>query len=181
MDNFDLKKFLVENKLTTNSKMLNENTGQGLDINLAKDIQSNPVTDKIRQQLERNPQLAAKAAKFVADVVDGKINLSEEVATSGPNRGHELTNTQDKVKQVLASAGLGTLTSLIITIAGGALAIGATGGLAIPIVLGSIIGGSLVGVGIGAAATNGFQRKLEEGDESIENELDQIIAAGREL
>ena len=27
MDNFDLKKFLVENKLTTNSKMLSENTG----------------------------------------------------------------------------------------------------------------------------------------------------------
>jgi hypothetical protein len=32
MENFNLKKFLVENKLTTNSKMLNENTVPSIDF-----------------------------------------------------------------------------------------------------------------------------------------------------
>ena len=38
MENFNLKKFLVENKLTTNSKMLNEEVGTPIDYEKLKQI-----------------------------------------------------------------------------------------------------------------------------------------------
>lgn len=38
MENFNLKKFLVENKLTTNSKMLNENTVPSVDFGKLEQI-----------------------------------------------------------------------------------------------------------------------------------------------
>jgi len=38
MENFNLKKFLVENKLTTNSKMLNENTVPVIDLSKLEQI-----------------------------------------------------------------------------------------------------------------------------------------------
>jgi hypothetical protein len=44
MDNFDLKKFLVENKVTTNSKMLNEN--EGIKINFLKQSEWNELNDE---------------------------------------------------------------------------------------------------------------------------------------
>lgn len=34
MDNFDLKKYLVENKVTTNSRMLNEDEGENFSVKL---------------------------------------------------------------------------------------------------------------------------------------------------
>ena len=38
MENFNLKKFLVENKLTTNSKLLNENTVPNIDFGKLKQV-----------------------------------------------------------------------------------------------------------------------------------------------
>ena len=40
MDNFDLKKYLIENKVTTNSKMLNENQYESEVLLLLKKIAS---------------------------------------------------------------------------------------------------------------------------------------------
>ena len=168
---------ITENKY---KEELKENTTQDLDLDLLKDLQNDPTTKKLRQQFISNPQLALKAAKFVADAVDGKIDLNEERYTSGPNQGHEIPTTKEKIKGVLTSAGLGTIASFILTMSAAAQAIPPTGDLgALPIILASIIGGSLIGTGIGAIATMGFKRKLEEDDENIEDQLSQIIAIGR--
>lgn len=47
MENFNLKKFLVENKLTTNSKMLNEASSIRQDVEkLATDLETKGILDK---------------------------------------------------------------------------------------------------------------------------------------
>jgi len=53
MENFNLKKFLVENKLTTNSKVLNENTVPDIDFSKLKQIltQASEVTNERGKKL----------------------------------------------------------------------------------------------------------------------------------
>lgn len=74
MENFDLKKFLIENKLTTNSRMLSENSVEGIDLNLVKALQDEPAVQALHTKFKNNPELAKKAAKLVADIVDRKIS-----------------------------------------------------------------------------------------------------------
>lgn len=232
---FDLKKFLIENKLTNNSRILSENTAQDIDIEAVRDLQDNPAVKKLRQQFIANPQLALKAAKFVADYVDGKVDLSglevdqiaEGLGSVGSRSERAVQNLsqlkdpvrsdaywkdlkdledtrqanaaaereenakmaadwevktratgKDKIKQILVSAGLGILATALV----GVMTIGTAGlGLPAAILLPTIIAGSLMGTGVGAAATDGFTRKLDvqENVESPEEELEQIIAVGR--
>jgi hypothetical protein len=184
-DNFNPGQWLVENKLTTNSKLLKENKIEGIDLDIVKQVQDDPITQKLAQQFKNNSELAKKAAKFVADVVDGKINLNENTLTEKTdefgNTIPEKTTTKGKIKQVLNSAGLGAIAGTILSGAVGGLAMGSSGGDVLQTVLGGIIGGIIAGLGIGAAATDGFQRKLEEGDENLADKIKQIIAMGREL
>jgi hypothetical protein len=216
-------------------KELKENTAHGFDLDLLKDLQNDPATKKLRQQFVSNPQLALKAAKFVADYVDGKIDLSaldtsqtiKELTSVGSRRDESVqylsqlkdpvrsdaywkkikdneksrkayanaeekrmdkiaadlkakskTTTKDKIKQVLNSAGLGILTTTLI---GLIMAFGGAETLD-SILLPSILVGSLMGVGYGALATDGFTRKdvvTNENVQSPEEELEQIIAIGR--
>ena len=53
MENFNLKKFLVENKLTTNSKMLNENTVPSIDFGKLEQVlnQASEVTNEKGKKL----------------------------------------------------------------------------------------------------------------------------------
>ena len=41
MNNFNLKKFLIENKLTNNSRILSETSVEGIDLNVVIDIKNN--------------------------------------------------------------------------------------------------------------------------------------------
>ena len=56
MDNFNLKKFLVENKLTTNSRMLNERDTSrvGVDYDFIKGPEEDPLVAKVLQYLQQN-------------------------------------------------------------------------------------------------------------------------------
>ena len=73
---FDLKKFLVENKLTNNSRILSESSVEGIDLNLVKALQNEPAMQTLQTQLKNNPELAKKAAKLVAGIVDGTVSES---------------------------------------------------------------------------------------------------------
>jgi len=67
MENFNLKKFLVENKLTTNSRLLNEEQGDDL-LRLVQDYVSNDYTidQGSESQIEaaelEQPEIASKIA-----------------------------------------------------------------------------------------------------------------------
>lgn len=57
MEQFDLKKFIVENKLTANSKILNENKSfkaSTIDVNISVTIKNNKLidTDKVQQYID---------------------------------------------------------------------------------------------------------------------------------
>jgi hypothetical protein len=54
MDNFDLKKFLVENKVTTNSKVINEN--EGVKIKFLKSKQWDALNDKYEKTGRVSPE-----------------------------------------------------------------------------------------------------------------------------
>lgn len=81
-----------------------------------------------------------------------------------------------KLKQILTSAGLGALTGLL----QGTFIVGPNDS---PLVyISSAIVGALMGIGVGAAATDGFNKKLEENDESnIEKQILKIIDLGKKL
>lgn len=79
MNNFNLKKFLIENKLTNNSRILSETSVEGIDLNVVKDLQKEPAVQKLHKQFTNNPELAREAAKVLANIVDGSIseNINE--------------------------------------------------------------------------------------------------------
>jgi len=56
MDNFDLKKYLVENKVTRNSQMLNEAEATSVDK-----VLDNPKVQKAGEDLAKNPAKLKKA------------------------------------------------------------------------------------------------------------------------
>lgn len=76
---FDLKKFLVENKLTNNSRVLSENKVEGIDLALVRDLQNKPEVQKLQDKLANNPELAKQAAKVLANIVDGKFKAPESI------------------------------------------------------------------------------------------------------
>jgi len=67
MDNFDLKKYLVENKVTTNSKLLNE---------YIDNIDYNEITGEFNEISDMLINMANKGA-FVLTVVDESKNTTE--------------------------------------------------------------------------------------------------------
>jgi hypothetical protein len=185
-DNFNPGQWLVENKLTTSSKLLKENTVKGIDLDIVKQALNDPSTQKLAQQFKSNPELAKKAAKFVADAVDGKIKLDgtklTEISTEDYLKSFdsEKTTIKGKIKQILNSAGIGIAFG---TVMGFMLAAPSLNSPqeTLQWVLCSIGASLIMGLGIGAAATDGFQRKLEEGDENLADKIEQIIAMGKEL
>ena len=76
MNNFNLKKFLIENKLTNNSRILSETSVEGIDLNVVKDLQKEPAVQKLHKQFTNNPELAREAAKVLANIVDGSLSES---------------------------------------------------------------------------------------------------------
>jgi hypothetical protein len=56
MDNFDLKQFLVENKLTYNSRLLNERDAsrKGTDYDFVKGPEEDPLVAEVLKHLEEN-------------------------------------------------------------------------------------------------------------------------------
>jgi hypothetical protein len=77
---FDLKKFLVENKLTNNSKLLSENKVEGIDLALVRSLINKPEVQKLQDTLANNPQLAKQAAKVAANIVDGDFKAPENIS-----------------------------------------------------------------------------------------------------
>jgi hypothetical protein len=81
---FDLKKFLVENKLTSNSRILNESSIGGINLDTVKALAKEPAMQKVQDQLKANPELAKKAIKLLGDVLSGKVDNEIEEAVN-PN------------------------------------------------------------------------------------------------
>jgi hypothetical protein len=82
MDNFDLKKFLVENKLTQNSKILNEEQEQvGITPAHIEKLAEHPKIQNFAQELvNKYPQTAEKIVNFVQNTLG--VNLSKSVNES---------------------------------------------------------------------------------------------------
>lgn len=83
---FDLKKFLVENKLTTNSKLLREEAEEmtpqqaaAAAVKVVNKVQNNPAIDKIAAKIEQDPKALEqlKAVLIKAGIDPNK--LSENV------------------------------------------------------------------------------------------------------
>ena len=71
MDNFNLKKFLIESKMTRNSRLLNENEGT---IN---ENESPQLTDQERNYLDGEVEKFLNNALFSSDIVaDDSENFS---------------------------------------------------------------------------------------------------------
>lgn len=114
MNNFDLKKFLVENKLTTNSKAVNENTHNLNDvINQLKDA-IDPInygyigTNKqsIMIEMLENVQMIVSyhlrnsPRPTISQNIDGDKALSLIAADIEAYRGEELGDAADAVGEV---------------------------------------------------------------------------------
>ena len=84
MDNFDLRKYLVENKVTTNSKMMKEQT-----------------TSDFRSETRQFPELVAKYGKrAVADALEAvHINAEDASEDSGEDAETLYLNQVDSFKE----------------------------------------------------------------------------------
>ena len=80
MENFNLKKFLVENKLTANSKMLNENTVPSIDFSKLEQIltQASEVTNEKGKKL-----LSGDIANFLEFINLASTSLEKQNADWG--------------------------------------------------------------------------------------------------
>ena len=109
---FDLKKFLVENKLTNNSKILSETSIGGINLDTVKALAKEPAMQKMQDQLRDNPELAKKAIKLLGDVLNGKVDNEIEEAVN-PNLRYNVrrvkSTTKERIEAVLTGAGLGAL------------------------------------------------------------------------
>ena len=107
---FDLKKFLVENKLTNNSKILSETSIGGINLDTVKALAKEPAMQKVQDQLKDNPELAKKAIKLLGDVLNGKVDNEIEEAVN-PNLRYNVrrvkSTTKERIEAVLTGAGLG--------------------------------------------------------------------------
>ena len=109
---FDLKKFLVENKLTNNSKILSETSIGGINLDTVKALAKEPAMQKVQDQLKDNPELAKKAIKLLGDVLNGKVDNEIEEAVN-PNLRYNVrrvkSTTKERIEAALTGAGLGAL------------------------------------------------------------------------
>ncbi len=84
MDNFDLKKYLVENKVTANSKM-NENSMS--DIISALVEKENIIVDSIKNDIKQDPELTEQDIKqFIKD--DGYEYVQDLIPTPSKYSGN---------------------------------------------------------------------------------------------
>lgn len=84
MDNFDLKKYLVENKVTTNSQM-NENSMSDIISTLVE--KENIIVDSIKNDIEQDPELTEQDIKqFIKD--DGYEYVQDLIPTPSKYSGN---------------------------------------------------------------------------------------------
>ena len=118
---FDLKKFLVENKLTNNSKILSETSIGGINLDTVKALAKEPAMQKMQDQLRDNPELAKKAIKLLGDVLNGKVDNEIEEAVN-PNLRYNVrrvkSTTKERIEAALTGAGLGAFVGGFVGIPG---------------------------------------------------------------
>jgi hypothetical protein len=84
MDNFDLKKYLVENKVTINSQM-NENSMSDIISTLVE--KENIIVDSIKNDIEQDPELTEQDIKqFIKD--DGYEYVQDLIPTPSKYSGN---------------------------------------------------------------------------------------------
>jgi hypothetical protein len=84
MDNFDLKKYLVENKVTTNSQM-NENSMSDIISTLVE--KENIIVDSIKNDIKQDPELTEQDIKqFIKD--DGYEYVQDLIPTPSKYSGN---------------------------------------------------------------------------------------------
>lgn len=86
MENFNLKKFLVENKLTTNSKLLKEEAGEMTPqqattaaTKVIGKIENNPAIDKVAAKIEQDPKALEQLKDILTKAGINPNELSENV------------------------------------------------------------------------------------------------------
>lgn len=88
MENFNLKKFLVENKLTTNSRMLNEEAGHS--INYEKLAQILKLASNTHE--EDNEEIVMFEKKYIKGTIRAIMELAKGVANEDEDVFDKLLN-----------------------------------------------------------------------------------------
>jgi len=103
MDNFDLKKFLVENKLTYNSRILEE-TGSGTKIT-PSDIQKLAQDPKIEALANKLVTNHRKTAEKVLDFIQNKLGINIDTAVNESLESLTQNDLNTAINRGIAMAG----------------------------------------------------------------------------
>ena len=130
-DNFDLKKYLVENKVTTNSKIMNEGdasrtvdddessnwviidytqTDEGLKINSIKEVNTKNIEDEIKPYFD--------ADVYPHEMFDGRLKYDDSLVsfyTKGEGTKSGVVCFKDKTKSDLEGVDLKSILSKMLT------------------------------------------------------------------
>ena len=158
MDNFNLKKFLVENKLTSNSKLLTVYEGEMLDEGILDTIKDKMVSmgKKLLSKFSPEDQASMKAAaeKVLGpnyskeDITLDKAKEIGKIISGGLDESQELDeNLRKKIGGVLVGLGLPTA-----FVAGHGFG-------------GTDVGAITAGIGIAAAILGWVMVAVDEGQE----------------
>jgi len=96
MDNFDLRKYLVENKATTNSRMLNEEEGNPspeeaakMATKIAPELEKNPKIQKVADAIANDPKAKAELMKLVGMNESANTNMIQNLALKFAEKASE--------------------------------------------------------------------------------------------
>ena len=118
MDNFDLKKYLVENKVTTNSKMLNEEAAgmspAQLAVKLEDKLEDLPIMKQIADKIANDPELMQQ---YQAGMEKLGVAMKESMSDPTPQEIAKVTsifmNKLTEGQDATAEAAMGMLGTFV--------------------------------------------------------------------
>jgi hypothetical protein len=147
---------------------IEENNVEGIDVSLVKDLMNDPNVKKMTSKLKADPKSLKDVIKFIGDHSNDNSPLNEEA--------YKDFTTKEKIASMLRSisipAPLGYLFGFMID----AGSVNST--------MAGLVGAltaAVIGLGIGAAATDGFKRALFEDGMSVEDQIQKIVNLGKQM
>ena len=146
---------------------INENSIEGIDVSLVKDLMNDPNIKKASAQLKADPKSLKNVIKFIADHSNDNTPLNEETVPT--------YSVKERIKAMLTGAGIAAPLGFLFGFMAdaGSIDSGMHG-------LVAALTTAVLGAGIGALAT-WSDTQVNEADMSIEDQIQKIVDLGKSM
>ena len=147
---------------------IEESNVEGIDASQVKDLMSDPNVKKMTAKLKADPKSLKDVIKFIGDHSNDNSSLNEEA--------YKEFTTKEKIASLLRSVAIPAPLGYLFGFMLDAGSVDSTmNGLV------AALTAAVIGLGIGAAATDGFKRSLFEDGMSVEDQIQKIVDLGKSM